>query len=836
MSDDVAQTMHFQLLDIVLDEAQTRDIEMDRETAAFAVDFARLMVDVAMADREFHQAERAAMIDALEAWTDLDQFGIDLVLDMVIEYAGLSGRTPLDEGARMASSFAARHGPGAALLMLDCVFGVATAEGRLSHEELQVLYRMAAALNVDPALFKRFLRRWTPNQASGDMVVQLDRQRLAIGRDPECEVHLDDPDVAGRHAALQFAGGEWWIESMSSKHGTFVEGRRIEREKLGPGDRVRIGRFWLRVVPELGQLHVFNLTKASALTVRDLKVTVPVAGRRRTILDGLSFSVFSGELVALVGPSGSGKTTLLNAISGIRPPEDGDVLLDGEPFHPLLEQSRNLVGEVPQEDIVHPSLTVQEALWYSARLRLSPDLRDDEVQAQVDRVLTELDIRNIGDSRIGDATRRGISGGQRKRVNLGQELLSQSTHILFLDEPTSGLDPHGSREIVKLVRRLADGGRIIFLVTHDLSPQVVEMLDQVIVLTTGGRMAFFGPPDEACQHFGVERLDEVITAFQGKDVDAVAAEYRESQAYRRYVGTREKVLGIGGASHHGTTGVSGGSSGGLFRQLGFLARRYTRVKLRDRGGMAILLLQAPILAVIMAIVFPQADPSALFIVSLATLWFGCSASVREVIAEQPILRRERRVGLNLLPYLGSKFGVLLALNALQCALLVGLLYPLMGLHGYGFSMPLLYVVALLTGAVGLALGLLISSAMRSSEAAVGTLPLVLIPQIVFGGLIVYVKEMPTVARYLSHLTVTRWSFNALLRCGEELFKPGGTGFERAQVPMGGILYLLGFKQTSDVLDNGLSVGALLGILAGMMVVLLLGALLVLWRRARRNAL
>ena len=818
----------------LLHKARKRGIDIDPEKARFAADFTCLMLDIALADRTIRAAERGAMMDSLDRRTGLGPE----VLELVIGHCLVRRASPsTQEGVLDARAFAKRYGLGAALLALDCLFAVATAEGEVSHRELRRLEAIANELLVDRALFHRFLRRWTPSLDRGDLVLPLTGNRLRIGRGEDCEVRLNDPEVAAHHATLVHRDDTWWIEAASAESPTWVESRQITREELGPGERVRVGSQWLRLVPDLEEIHVFSTTAASALTVRGLSVTVPTSKGPGTILAGIDFTTFAGELVALIGPSGCGKTTLLNAVSGVRPPDRGEVLLDGEPFHPLLVTNRNLIGEVPQEDIVHPSLTVDESLWYSARLRLAPDLQDDEVRHQVDRVLQELDIRSIRDHRIGDALQRGISGGQRKRVNLGQELLSRSTHVLFLDEPTSGLDPHGSREIVRQVRKLADGGRIIFLVTHDLSAQVVEMVDQVLILTHGGRLGFYGSPEEACEHFDVERVDEIFEAIQGQDAEEIAREYRESDAYRAYVGTREKVLGIDAEVSTSASSLAGQPDArNRKRQLGFLLRRYAHVKLRDRGGMAILLLQAPVLAVLMAIVFPQVDPSALFVISLATLWFGCSSAVREVIAELPILRRERRAGLRLLPYLGSKAGVLLAICAVQCALLVGLLYPLMGMGEYGFNLWQLFLVALLTGAVGVGLGLAISSSFSSSEAAVGTLPLILIPQIVFGGLIVYVKDMPLVANGLSYLMAIRWSFNALIHTGDELVKLGGASYERVEVPTSAILYLLGFKTSTDPTDVGLPLWVLCTVLAGMAVLFFLVSLAALKVRERRGTL
>jgi len=820
------------LVEELLHKARARGIEIDPDKARFATDFTCLMLDIALADRSIQAAERGAMMDALDHRTGL---GTD-VLELVISHC-LTQRssTTTVEGVLDARSFTRRYGLGAALLALDCQFAVASAEGEVSQRELRRLEAVARELQVDRALFHRFLQRWTPSLDRGDLVIPLAGDRMRIGRGAECEIRLDDPEIAAHHASLVRRGDGWWIEAASAEAPTWLEARPVTREELGPGERVRIGSKWLRLVPDLGEVHVFSTTAASALTVRGLRVTVPTGEGPKTILEGIDFTTFAGELVALIGPSGCGKTTLLSAISGVRPPEEGEVLLDGEPFHPLLATNRNLIGEVPQEDIVHPSLTVDESLWYSARLRLAPDLRDDEVRQQVDRVLRELDIRSIRDHRIGDALRRGISGGQRKRVNLGQELLSRSTHVLFLDEPTSGLDPRGSKEIVRQVRELADGGRIVFLVTHDLSSQVVEMVDQVLILTQGGRLGFYGSPEEACEHFGVRRVDEIFEAFQGREPAEIAAAYRKSDYYRAYVGTREKVLGID-AEASAPRQAKRSESRNRRRQLGFLLRRYGRVKLRDRGGLAILLLQAPVLAVLMALVFPQVDPSVLFVISLATLWFGCSSAVREVIAELPIVRRERRAGLRLLPYLCSKAAVLLAICSLQCALLVGVLYPAMGMGAHGFDPLQLYLVALLTGAVGIGLGLAISCSFSSSEAAVGTLPLILIPQIVFGGLIVYVKDMSLLAKGLSYLTAIRWSFNALIHTGDELVKLGGASYERVEVPSSAILYLLGFKTTTDPADLGLPLWALCSALAGMALLFFLLSLAALVIRERRGTL
>ena len=311
--------------------------------------------------------------------------------------------------------------------------------------------------------------------------------------------------------------------------------------------------------------------------------------------------------------------------------------------------------------------------------------------------------------------RRGISGGQRKRVSLGQELITKSTRVLFLDEPTSGLDPKTAQEIVSQARQLADGGRIVFLVTHDVTPSVMSMVDHLIVLAPGGRLAWFGPTEDACNYFGVGSPDEIFGALAAKTPEGWGEDYRNGPAYKKFVATREYLLGSDEMKiESGETPEEAPRS--PWKQYTTLVRRYAKTKVRDVGGMAVLLAQAPLLAVAMVLVFPGANPSALFMLILSALWFGASTSVRELIAERAIWKRERRIGLGVGPYMASKVTVLGAIVLIQCLMLVSICYVGIGMGGpfdsppldgdgipndpYEFHFMSLYGVTALTGLVG----------------------------------------------------------------------------------------------------------------------------------------
>jgi ABC-type multidrug transport system ATPase subunit len=813
------------------------------ESIQFAVAFARLLARILQAD-EITGSARDAMFLSIGARTDLNRGEIGILLDLALapenrvaidddDLRAFGGRFGVaeEEALRKAvdeevdlGAFARAYGEAEALLLLDALFDVCAVDGQIDRDEIGRLQSAADQLGIDPMLVSALFRKHDVRHASGDFAFELTGKRYVIGSSKQVDVVLPDPQVAARHAELVRIDGAWRVRDLRSGRPTLVNGSPVATAPFSSGDQLRVGSYVLTLGPQGESLQAFGTSSFSALSVRNLSRTIG----RTTLLDQVSFTVFSGEVVAVVGPSGAGKTTLLNAIAGIAPADKGQVLFDGQNFHRLLAADRSAVGIVPQDDVVHAELTVEEALYYSGRLRFPSDVSRRDVRGEVDRVLAELDIEHIRRSRIGDAVRRGISGGQRKRVNLGQELLTRSTRVLFLDEPTSGLDPQTAQDIVSLIRQLADGGRMVFLVTHDVTPAILSMIDHLMVLAPGGRLAWFGPPDDACRYFDVDHPDGIFAKLSEKSPEAWGEGYRGSAASRKFVATREHLLGLGAAADATRVARPVPTQRSGLRNFLTLTARYFRVKRRDLIGMFVLMSQAPVLGLFMWIVFPAPDPPAMFMLALSSLWFGASGSVRELIADRTIWRREARVGLGTLPYVLSKLVVLGMITGIQCVTLATMCFVLLPMYGeYGFSWFWLSFVTCLTGWIGMALGLLISASTASSEAAVGTLPLVLIPQITFSGLIVKVKEMGLVATAMSYLMVVRYSFEAIIKTGDRLTEPlvGGQR-ERVARPLSGVLYNLGFKQSGAADDMGISFVALVSVLLSILGTLVL---LTLWR-------
>lgn len=585
-------------------------------------------------------------------------------------------------------------------------------------------------------------------------------EHITIGRDAGNALVLDHPQVSRLHAVLETRDGAATL-SDRSVNGTYVNGKRVSGQRvLKAGDRIRIACYELEF--DGRRLIQYDQARRARLDALDLSCTVEGG---TSILHATTFSALPTELIAIVGSSGAGKTTLLDALSGCRPASNGTVLVNGRDYYREFASLRLLVGYVPQSDVVHRELTAQRALTYAARLRLPSDTSEAEGAARVQQVLDEVGLAE----RAAIPVAR-LSGGQIKRVSVGVELLTRPS-LFFLDEPTSGLDPGNEQRLMELLRSLATEGRTILFVTH--STQHLERCDHVAFMAPGGWLAFFGPPREALAYFECPDYPSIYARLQqGGDGAELAARFVEHRAYRDHVLARLPDTGapaseVGGApaalAATGAAPVSGR------RQFAVLVRRYAETLANDRRSMALLLLQAPIIGVLAALVakpdtflaLPDASGSRtlLVILSCSMIWLGAMNAAREVVKELPIYLRERMVGLGLAPYLASKYVVLGALCLVQAALLLTLVLLRAPLPAAGLliAAPVeVYATLGLSAGAGLALGLLISTLFTNADRATALVPYLLIPQIIF-----VVADLDGPGKVLSWLAASHWSVQAL---------------------------------------------------------------------------
>ena len=357
--------------------------------------------------------------------------------------------------------------------------------------------------------------------------VKLGAAELTIGRGADNSIVLAHPQVSAHHARLTRDGATYRIIDLNSTNHIYVNGERIGEQTLKTGDEIRIGPY--RLVYEGNQLAQYDessFIRIDALHLQKRGVNDV------TLLDDISLSIPPRTFVALVGGSGAGKSTLLDALNGLRPAQQGSVLYNGQDYYSHLPAYSAQLGYVPQDDIVHRDLTVERALYYAARMRLPSDFTEEQIEQRIKEVLDDVELAQRRDLLV-----RKLSGGQRKRVSIALELLANPS-VFFLDEPTSGLDPGLDRKMMLLLRNLADRGHTIVLVTH--ATNNINACDYVCFLCAGGRLAYFGPPDQAKVYFGKADFAEIYSSLEPTEENpAIPAEaetrFRASPEYQRYV-------------------------------------------------------------------------------------------------------------------------------------------------------------------------------------------------------------------------------------------------------------------------------------------------------------
>jgi ABC transport system ATP-binding/permease protein len=621
---------------------------------------------------------------------------------------------------------------------------------------------------------------------------------MEIGRDPKADVPLPYPMVSWRHARLTRTEHGIFVEDLNSRNGTYLDGVRITGKVLAkPGQEVGLGSFRFQLLED-GQLA--RREYYGNVTIEAAEIVVHAPNGKR-LLDPVSLTVFPSELVALMGPAGAGKTTLLKALNGYTPPAQGSVLFNGADLYRFYDRFRQQMGYVPQDDIVHPQLTVRQALYFSARLRT--DLSDEEIDRRTEQVVEDLGLSDKIDTVIGSPERKTLSGGQRKRVNIALELITD-TPVLFLDEPTSGLSSYDAESVVDLLKQMSTTGKTIITTIHQPSLKVYRQFDDLIMVSRDkgdrpGAMVFFGPayPD-AIQFFNPEKharsasepaelnpemlFSGMTTVAEGARTDTWLQRYQRSNYHNEFVASRSGKR----PSAEGKTGEETPRRQFGFNQWISLIKRNLYVKLRDREQTAVLLSQAPLFALLVCLVIyplkelPATAPSfgelaeklpiVHFLLVIAAAWFGCNNAARDIVGEWTVYKRERMVTLQLVPYVFSKLTVLLGLCVFQCFTLIGIVYLICGLHG---SFLEGFLVLLTTSMIGAALGLCISAVSKTTESAIALLPVALLPLIALGGGMRPIYQMPRIGQIVSYVIPSRWAFEANLLHEAEAQKWGG---------------------------------------------------------------
>jgi len=561
-----------------------------------------------------------------------------------------------------------------------------------------------------------------------------------IGRDQGCDVVLPHVSVSKNHARITREAGGYFITDCGSANGIIVNNRRVVgKVRLQEKDVINITNS--KLIFSAGVLYY--CCYRSGISVDATGIVVKRGKGRKAFITSnhVSLGVKPGELVAIIGGNGAGKSTILNCMCGYLPPTEGQVYINGVNLYQNFDFLKKLIGYVPQQDIVYDNLTLHDMLMYTAKLRLPKDTSKAEMEAAINRAIEMVELTEKKNSFI-----KALSGGQRKRASIAVELLSDP-NLLFLDEPSSGLDPGTERNLMQSLRKMADNGKTVILVTH--STLQLKMCDKIVFMGKGGNLCFYGSHDEALGFFGVTDIVDVYNMITDN-----------SKLWSKtFEATRERP---GKIRETAAPGAKKKESVG--KQLAVISMRYLKLVTNDRQRLLLLLIQAPLLAFLISVVADgnqyktfSTTQSLLFALSCSAFWVGMLNAIQEICKERTILRREYMTGLSLTAYITSKIIVLGALCCLQSLMIVGVFSSTVGLPEEGIiGSPFmeLFISTALTAIAATAMGLFVSSLFSNPDRAMTVAPILLMPQILFSGVIFQLEGS---SQILSDLAVCRWS-------------------------------------------------------------------------------
>ncbi|WP_407685504.1 FHA domain-containing protein [Mycobacterium sp. HUMS_1102779] len=580
---------------------------------------------------------------------------------------------------------------------------------------------------------------------------------IKIGRANDNDIVIPEVLASRHHATLVPTDHGTEIHDNRSINGTFVNGARVDSALLHDGDVVTIGN--IDLVFAGGTLarrdETATATRTGGLDVRGVTWTIE---NNKTLLDNISMGAHPGTLTAVIGPSGAGKSTFARLVAGYTHPTTGTVTFEGHNVHAEYASLRSRIGMVPQDDVVHGQLTVQQALMYAAELRLPPDTTKEDREQVVARVLEELEMTQHLHTRVDK-----LSGGQRKRASVALELLTGPS-LLILDEPTSGLDPALDRQVMTMLRQLADAGRVVLVVTHSLT--YLDVCDEVLLLAPGGKTAFCGPPSQIGPAMGTTNWADIFSTV-ANDPDGARARYLARTGPPPPPPPVEQPAEIGDPSHTS-----------LRRQFSTIARRQMRLIISDRGYFAFLAVLPFIMGALSMSVpgnvgfgipnpmgaAPNEPGQILVLLNVGAVFMGTALTIRDLIGERPIFLREQAVGLSTGAYLLAKVCVYTVFAVIQSAIvtvivLIGKGGPTQGAVALGRPGLELFVDVALTCVASAMLGLALSAIAKSNEQIMPLLVVAVMSQLVFSGGMIPVTDRVGLDQ-MSWATPARWGFAA----------------------------------------------------------------------------
>ena len=626
---------------------------------------------------------------------------------------------------------------------------------------------------------------WLPehrNSGQDSISLPTDGNKIIIGRSADCNVVIDAPMISNFHAEISHTSRGWIIRDLGSTNGTFYEGVFVgDRTLIQPDTTMNLGSYKLFLCLSDTVKHISCESSKPILAAKHITIH---SGKKCLIRD-ISMIAHTGELIAIMGSSGAGKSTLLASLAGCLAPSEGHAYVANTDVYKNGNQNRGEIGFVPQDDILHRDLTVEAALQYTAMLRLPTDFSKKEIHDRVNETICRLGLNGTEQTLIGRPSKRGISGGQRKRVSIASELITEPP-VLLLDEPTSGLSSNDSLSLIRLLRLLANQGKTIVLTIHQPSIEILELFDSLAVISRDestneeGRLVWYGPayPD-AAEFFephakNISRPDSeaILRGLAMRTTAEWLTAYSQNLASETW-GNRECNTHV---SKQALSKKEQLPLSIIFPQFKTLVSRMLKIKWSDKFNTFALLAQAPIIATLIALVLGHTTQqshlldsnnyqsvakgfaTASFLIALASIWFGCSNSIREIVSERNVYKRERLAGLSQVAYVASKLFVFSLLCSIQCVILVAIVSSGCGFKSNWYT---LITILFLAANIGVLLGLITSSLAKTTDSAAALLPIVILPLVILGGSLVPISELSPPAKKLTNMMPSRWAFEGI---------------------------------------------------------------------------
>jgi ABC transport system ATP-binding/permease protein len=670
----------------------------------------------------------------------------------------------------------------------------------VSQLELEFIQSVSESFNVDQTehiLIKNFILNPFLSVPKSNNILIIDNR--ALHEDSEVK-HLYNKDVKGQIWVLFVHSAGMYFVKFTQTGELYMNGQLLQEDKVypfNPGSSLRDPKsspiYYSDVIQqflreELQASRVVYQVKSLEYRFRSGKIGI----------HPMSFEEESGRMVGIMGASGAGKSTLLSVLNGINPPFSGEVVVNGVSIHSGSEEVKGLIGYVSQDDLLIEELTVFENLFYNAKLCFD-NLTEEEIKAKVNVTLKSLGLYEIRDMKVGSPLNKKISGGQRKRLNISLELIREPA-IMFLDEPTSGLSSRDSENILDLLKELALKGKLLFVVIHQPSSDIFKMFDRLIILDTGGHLIYNGNPIESivyfktrihhanynesechvCGNVNPEQIFNIVEARvldeYGQPTSTRKISPKEwSEYYKNYLLDKEGPLDDG----KGIPEINF-KTPNKFKQFVVFTKRDILSKIADTQYLIITLLEAPVLALFLAILIKYSKstsdshytffdnenlPVYLFMSVIVSIFMGLTVSAEEIIKDRKILKREAFLNLSWNSYLLSKVSVQFVISAIQALTFVIVGNSLTEIRGMWFQY---WLVLFSCWASSNMLGLVISDSFKAVVTIYILIPFLVIPQIILSGVMVKYEKLnpnalssPAAIPFYGEGIIARWGYEAL---------------------------------------------------------------------------